>query len=501
MTEAIRLDYDPDESPTLSQFHADGTYFRMVRGPAGSGKTYAAMWEIWLRAIAQAPAPDGVRYSRALIVRNTYGMLRTSTLQTFKNTIGPLFKIAEFPTPRAVCAMPLSDGTSINIEVVFQSFDSEESVRNALGLEFTYCVIDEISSFDEQTVLDIIRRCGRYPSGRQGAPSFYGVWAAMNGPPESHFLAAWEDGRKASLFAQLSEKITHTQYFRAFAQPAALLPPIGWSDKPIDADEWAPNPEAENVRNIPGGYGSWYAMLGSSGANIRAYVLGEYAPLQSGKLVFPEFNKELHIIEEFKVPVNWPIYLSFDFGRTPVCGVATATPAGRLIIVDIITLEDASVSTLAQDFLLPLLRDKYKTNPIKGAWGDPAGSIGAQSVETSPYEVLLEEGIPIEDPGGGNKLGPRIESVKKALTSLDGAGKPILQVVSTCIDLVHALSSAYIYEKSAGANGVVGDKPTKTHVRWASDLADMVQYLCLGYYAGVTTTKAAPLKKLKTRWL
>jgi Terminase large subunit, T4likevirus-type, N-terminal len=498
---ATELGYNPDQQPTLARFHKDNSYFRLVRGPAGSGKTYGAAWEVLLRALAQPPAPDGVRYTRALVVRNTFPMLRTATIPTFKNSIGPLFRFVEHPLPEAKCRHALPDGTVLDCHIIFRSFDDEESARNSLGAEFTFCLIDEVSEFSETIVLDIIRRAGRYPSGSKGKPLWYGVWAAMNGPPEDHWTYQWEQGQRKDLFDEISKLMPQGTFFKAFAQPPALLPPDGdWASKPIDIKAWRPNPAAENVTNLPGGYGDYYAMLTNSVNKIRAYVLGEYSPLVVGTRVFPEFNPALHQIEmPAEPPRNWPLYIGFDFGRTPVAVIALATPGGRLVVTDEIKLENAAVSTLAQDHLLPLLRDKYKHNPLEGAWGDPAGSIDTQAVETSPFQVLWAEGIPVDDPGGANRLDPRLEAVKQALTRLDQEGRPQLQVDTGCVDLTHALLVGYVYEK---VRGHTKDVPTKSHVRWVSDLSDALQYLCLGYFAEVSAKAKRPkMAKRTPRWL
>jgi hypothetical protein len=76
-----KIEYTP--SPTLAEFHASNAFVRGVRGPIGSGKSVAACWEVYSRAMEQAPGADGVRRSRCLVTRNTYGELTTTTLRTW----------------------------------------------------------------------------------------------------------------------------------------------------------------------------------------------------------------------------------------------------------------------------------------------------------------------------------------------------------------------------------------------------------------------------------
>ena len=199
----------------------------------------------------------------------------------------------------------------------------------------------------------------------------------------------------------------------------------------------------------------------------------------TGKVVFPEFNEARHVIESFTPPGGAPLYLSFDFGRTPVTLVGTMTAGGRLIIIDEVMGEDMSIETLVVEHVRPVLRSRYNSNLVEGAWGDPAGLVQAQSVDVSPYDVLLSHGIPVESPGT-NKMQPRIEAVKQRLTKLDGTGQPLLQITKNCKFLIEALKYNYIYESVRGKNDVVRDTPTKSHQGWTSDLADALQYMVLG---------------------
>ena len=141
--------------------------------------------------------------------------------------------------------------------------------------------------------------------------------------------------------------------------------------------------------------------------------------------------------------------------------------------------EDMSIETLTVEHIKPTLRRRYINNLVEGAWGDPAGLVQAQSVDVSPYDILLNNGIPIESPGT-NKLQPRIEAVKQRLTKLDSMGQPLLQITKNCKFLIEALKYNYIYENVRGKNDVVRDTPTKSHEGWTSDLADALQYMVLG---------------------
>ena len=85
MMEIPSLDLNFENSPTVWKFLHDDSFVRGLMGPVGSGKSYGCAAEIMLRAVRQQPSPrDGIRYTRFVIVRNTYPELRTTTIKTWQ---------------------------------------------------------------------------------------------------------------------------------------------------------------------------------------------------------------------------------------------------------------------------------------------------------------------------------------------------------------------------------------------------------------------------------
>ena len=68
---------------TLRQFMLDTSFVRGLRGPVGSGKTACSCVELFRRGMQQAKAPDGKRYTRWAVIRNSYPELRTTTIKTW----------------------------------------------------------------------------------------------------------------------------------------------------------------------------------------------------------------------------------------------------------------------------------------------------------------------------------------------------------------------------------------------------------------------------------
>ncbi|HFQ2795007.1 TPA: hypothetical protein ACHQHX_006045 [Pseudomonas aeruginosa] len=477
------IDLNLDDYPTLRRAAASRANIRIAIGPAGSAKTTWCIKELMTRSILQPPGADGVRYTKWLVVRQTYQQLRSTTLESFRRILGGMVHFREHPTPYGHSRFDLPDGTQVDVTFEFLSMDSPDSLAKLLGYEPTGAFLDEVSELSEMVIESVDGRCGRFPSGDKGEPAWVGVIGATNGPNKGHWLFQWSTTGKEEW--EQYERETGRPYFELFQQPPALLRPER------EGEPWLPNPDAENIQYLPDGYAYYFKQLGRPEEHIKAYIEGQFSDLRTGKVVFTEFNYSLHRIPSsaVEVPRGAPLLLSFDFGRTPVCLIAIAAAHGRLIVIGEIVGEDISISGLYNEDIKPVLKQKYPDSKPKHAWGDPAGKDEGQAVDLSPFAVLRAEGIPIEaDWPSGNRLEPRIEAVRRRLRTLARDGQPLLLITDACPLLLDAVASGYVYESVAGHQGVYKEVPTKSHVNWVSDLADALEYLCLGFDTEYATT-------------
>ena len=76
------LNLDFSTSPVIFDFFQSNAFVQGVMGPVGSGKSYGCAAKIFKKAVEQKPSPiDGIKYSRFAIVRNSYPMLKTTTIK------------------------------------------------------------------------------------------------------------------------------------------------------------------------------------------------------------------------------------------------------------------------------------------------------------------------------------------------------------------------------------------------------------------------------------
>ena len=79
----MALDINFTPAQTAANFMSSDAKMRVLMGPVGSGKSVASCFEIVRRASQQAPGQDGVRRSRAAVVRETVRQLTDTTIKTF----------------------------------------------------------------------------------------------------------------------------------------------------------------------------------------------------------------------------------------------------------------------------------------------------------------------------------------------------------------------------------------------------------------------------------
>lgn len=453
-----------------------------VFATGNSAKTSFAIMELLRTALLQEPSPlDNTRYTRMLVVRNTYSLLKSNTIPSMKNMLGPLLQVTEGSQPTGKVRARLGDGTMLNMDVQFLALDSEDAQDKLLGAEPTMVLCDELNMMAESVVFALVRRLGRYPSGTKGKVSRTGIIGVFNGPVKGSWLHRWYLGERDREFEQTARQMGVRKFVEFFKQPPALIPPAGYPNSHDPNAEWLPNPLAENIENLAQGYGYYYAMLADPDpGKIQSYVCGDFADVKHGKVVFPEFHRDVHTFDAKAVDTTQlrEYYLAFDFGRTPVCIVGYLSPDGSLLVLDEFMGEDMSVDTLYRTEVLPALKQRYPNAVCAGAYGDPAGLVQGQNLDLSMFDVLRNLGVPITAPTRSNKLEPRLQAVRSFMASLGYNGKPRLRIRDNCRFLIQAMAADYIYENRAG--GGTQDTPTKTHVGWASDLSDSLQYLTMG---------------------
>ena len=289
------IDLDFSSARTTYEFLSSNDFVRGLMGPVGSGKSYACAAEIMMRAVRQKPSPhDGIRYTRFVIVRNSYPELKTTTIKTWQelfpeNTFGHMLYTP--PITHHIRLPSRGDAAGIDCEVIFLALDQPKDVRKLLSLELTGAWVNEARELPKAVIDGLTHRVGRYPTKRDGGPTWHGVWMDTNPMDDDHWWYRLAE----------KEKLSGKFAWKFFKQPGGVVEvqPEDLPESPEANDHifsggrwWTLNRKAENVSNLPSGY--YMQMLGGKNLDwIRCYAEGKYTYVQEGRPVWPEYNDQM----------------------------------------------------------------------------------------------------------------------------------------------------------------------------------------------------------------
>lgn len=471
---SVRFIYKAES--TLARMHNDRPLHldvQYIEGPVGSGKSTGCIMEILMRAMQQQPDEQNVRRSRWAIVRNTYPELKTTTIKTWQrwvpNTIAPI--VYSMPI-QCTFKQPMTDGTRVQLEVYFMALDTPEDVSKLLSLDLTGAYVNEAREIPWEIIEGLVMRKARYPetikddNGKQlFGPTNPGVIADSNPPRMTHWSYVKFESEEPP------------PKWKKYKQPPAVY----WDDK---TEAWTLNPDAENLSHLAEDY--YTSQLALSEEHIRVNLAGEYGMSRKGKPIFSKFTESRHVAKEILLPHRGTnILLGIDFGLTPACIVAQLNFKG-LALLDELPATDESLEDFLDNYILPLLRNKYSGYSVIAS-GDPAGGARSALNKMTSIQVMTMRGIKTY-PALTNNFAKRKETVDYFLGRDEGfVVSPHLTHVREC------LGAGYVYKETRNSSGKVLDIPDKNEF---SHMADAIQYLCLyaRYGAGGLTMRLGETK-------
>jgi len=485
----LSLKYKPG-GETLRQFMLDDHFFRGLRGPVGSGKSACCAIEIFRRALAQKPGPNGIRKSRWAVVRNTNPQLRTTTMKTWEdwfpqNVWG---KITMHPPPYT---HHIKKG-DLDLEVIFLALDRPEDVKKLLSLELTGVWINEAREIPKQIVDACTMRVGRFPSMKDGGPSWYGVIADTNAPDEDHWwpIMAGEAPIPDHIGREEALMLIKPETWKFFTQPGGM---VANADAEGNVTGYQLNSKAENLKNLTPNY---YPdiITGKTKSWIDVYVLNKLGSLNDGKPIYQMFDETVHVAREpILATPGVPILVGLDFGLTPAAAFVQHV-RGRWMVLHELVAQDMGIIRFAE-----VLRTEM-AQKFPGAqfviYGDPAGDYRAQTDERTPFQILRQAGLkaytaPTNDPA------LRIEAVATPLNRLVD-GQPGFLIDQRCTHLIKGFRGGYQYRRLQVSGGArYEDKPDKNMF---SHVHDALQYaLCGGGEARALTVGRSDTRPVNAR--
>ncbi len=178
--------------PTLARFMKNDAYGRIAAGPVGSGKTTACMMELLRRALNQAPAPDGFRYTRFAVVRQTLKSLKDTVLKDCETWLAAR-GLGQWKVSESTFHVQFDD---VRSEWIFLPLEDAQDQARLLSMQLTAAWLSECVEMDLNILGPVSGRLGRYPSGARGNPSWHGIIADTNMPVE---MSSWRTSRRTGI--------------------------------------------------------------------------------------------------------------------------------------------------------------------------------------------------------------------------------------------------------------------------------------------------------------
>lgn len=432
------INYTPP--PTAVEFMQSDARMRVLVGPVGSGKSVASCFEVVRRASMQEPDANGVRRSRAAVVRETARQLQDTTIKTFLDWFPPGVCGRYMRTTKTY----FFDVGDVECEIMFRALDDADDVANLNSLELTFAWFNECRDIHPDIVDAMSKRIGRFPSAKDGGPTWFGMWGDTNPPT----MDTWWYYQMEHLSPEDGVS-PNDNGWEVFKQPSGR------------------SPYAENIENLPEGY---YDTQGRSEEYIRVYIDGEYGLSSAGQPVFKYFRPDYHMAKEPLRPIingTRPLVVGMDLGLTPAAVIGQLDPRGRVLVLAEAVSFDMGVQRFVRTVLKPLLYERFSGAPVLVVC-DPAGVQRAQTDERSAVDIIKAEGLRVI-PARTNSVTARINAVDEYLMrQVDG--DPAFLVDPRCTRLKAAMMGGYRYKQRGDK---VIDKNEHSHC------ADAAQYLCL----------------------
>jgi hypothetical protein len=451
--------------PTLATFMKSQAFGRICAGPVGSGKTTACVMEALRRAMAQAKAPDGYRYTRFAFVRQTLKQLKDTVLKDIQSW---LVGLGEWKVSENTYYLDFSD---VRSEWVFIPLENAEDQARLLSMQLTGAWLSEAIEMNFDVLAPVSGRIGRYPSGNRGVPSWYGIIADTNMPVE---MSDWH--------RFMTEPPPNWQ---VFIQPSGMAPNAENLNYLLQTENTKALPFNHPVRIAQGRkyYEQFLEMYGSDHAWVKRYVYAQYGDDPSGEAVFKaSFKPSFHIVPDTLVIPGYPLVVGQDFGRNPWSVIGQVDHLGRLLIHQEVPAVNTGLEKHVEQSLRPILfNDKFMSSKVILV-GDPSGVAKGTIAEETSFEALKRMGLPCF-PAPTNDIDARIRAVEALLGKQVNGGPALCISARGCPWLARAMSGGYRYKKHK--DGGLRTVPEKFDKEGFSHIADCLQYVALVVHGGL----------------
>jgi hypothetical protein len=451
--------------PTCAAFMKSEAFGRLVAGPVGSGKTTACVIELLKRSATQRPGADGIRHTRHAVVRQTLKQLKDTVLKDCQQWL------------KGLGSWKVSENTfhvefdNVRSEWVFIPLENAEDQSRLLSMQLTGAWLSECIEMDLDVLGPISGRLGRYPSGDDGVPSWYGMVADTNFPTEMTPWHTFMENPPAN--------------WSIFKQPSGLAPNAENLNWLVLDDKSAALPVDHPARLANGRkyYERFVQTYGEDSDWVRRYVKAQYGDDPGGAAVFKNtFRTDFHIVDDTMPIPGYPLLVGQDFGRNPWSLICQMDHMGRLLVHQEVPATNVGLEKHINQSLRPaLLSNKYMGYRV-ALVGDPSGIAKGNVSEESCFDALARLGLPAF-PAPTNDIEPRLRAVEALLTRQTNGGPTLMLSRTGCPFLCRAMAGGYRFTKTK--QGALRTVPDKNDIEGFSHVADDLQYVALVVHGGI----------------
>lgn len=469
---AQAINYTPPD--TISRFikdHLPGEMFNdWIVGPVGSGKTTGIFMKLVYMAGLQQKGRDGIRRSRAVVVRNTAQQLVDTTIPSWFTW----FRAGQAGTWEITNKRFVLRFADVECEVIFRPLDTPQDIARVLSLEVTFAIIDEFVEIPQAIIDALSARCGRYPSKVDGGATNWGMWGSSNPSTEDNWWFDYlhnsagiiQPGEGISLHKRIVFDERNARYF---------LQPSGFSTA------------AENVENLPGGRNYYRdAAKNKSEAWVKQFLEAEWGFSVSGRPVVGSFNAKVHASGvRLRFDPNLPLIGGYDPGLGGSAMIfGQEDLEGRLHTLGEIITSGLGAGRFINERLRPYLARNFpelRTDMFTIAPDPAANNRSANDESTILATMKRQFPVSIES---NNRLPLRLDAIDYYCTKMSYGMPSLIVDERACPVLMRALKGGWRYaldkkEQIRGGGNASPEKNAYSHP------GDGFGYLCRYFHRQV----------------